>query len=455
MNKYNSFYKEKAIDFLHETSNEYDSILFEKEEETNVKIKNINYHIENKNLTQYEVILKCKTIFSDLLSKSNNPFYVYNTLQSILKSNNKEFLCDSFIDGEICIDTLFTPKTKNIIVLGAGVCGLYTSVNLKLLIPNCNVLVIDNRVLEDGYKKQYSRRWATQILKESIINLSIRKILGIMGNDGFIGCYINMFEMIYFLYARIIKIHFLFKKNYDSILSSLKNIDYIIDATGNRLNKNENIYCKNVFNAKSLGYNDNFIQQHYKMKRTDHKSFILSYYLNDNKIVTTKMNNSKNIFWNILKIINIEYKHLSKASALVEKYNALVKTNKFFIYVTNFIPELNKINIFINLSHKELSLFDNVDMSLDNFVNKGHLVEDSYLYNFFNELNTSNNKIIIEKKFYYRQYYNIQNKRNYFNAPLILIGDSVFCGDPRFNNGLSKHLKILNKCFKSIVNNYV
>ena len=92
-------------------------------------------------------------------------------------------------------------------------CGLYTAVNLKLLIPNCNVLVIDNRVLKDGYKKKYTRRWAMHIEETSIINLFAKKILGSMGKEGYVGSYINMFEMVYFLYARSIDIQFYLNEN--------------------------------------------------------------------------------------------------------------------------------------------------------------------------------------------------------------------------------------------------
>ena len=143
------------------------------------------------------------------------------------------------------------------------------------------------------------------------------------------------------------------------------------------------------------------------------------------------------------------------AKLISKKYNLLLKTNKLYLYVTNFKNEVNKINIYINLSRGELSMFDDVDVLLQDCLNRV-CFKNSYLSNFFRELqliNNSKDKIIIEKKFYYKQYFNIQTKKKYHNIPLISVGDSVFGGDPRFNNGLSKHLKILNSCFNSLASN--
>ena len=72
-----------------------------------------------------------------------------------------------------------------------------------------------------------------------------------MGKEGYVGSYINMFEMVYFLYAISIDIQFLFKREYNDILTSLKHINYIIDATGNRL-----IKCKEHLSNLVEKYND-------------------------------------------------------------------------------------------------------------------------------------------------------------------------------------------------------
>ena len=100
------------------------------------------------------------------------------------------------------------------------------------------------------------------------------------------------------------------------------------------------------------------------------------------------------------------------------------------------------------MSQGELIFFDNIDLSLEEYI-KRDCLKKSYLSFFFQELqviNKSKDKIIIEKRFYYKQYFNFQYKKKYYGIPLISVGDSVFGGDPRFNNGLSKHLRILNNC---------
>ena len=58
--------------------------------------KNIeqNYIIQHKHLTHDEVVLKCKRDLYNLIN-SNNLIYTYNLLESILNSNNKEYLCHS------------------------------------------------------------------------------------------------------------------------------------------------------------------------------------------------------------------------------------------------------------------------------------------------------------------------------------------------------------------------
>ena len=264
-----------------------------------------------------------------------------------------------------------------------------------------------------------------------------------------------MFEMVYFLYARIIDIQFLFRREYNDILTSLKHVSYIIDATGNRLFK-DNLNYSILYNKQSISYyNNNYIATHYKINKYDKRPFLINYYLSQDKQKVCVKFNHRNISWAMSKIINIDYKYLTYVSKLLEKYNHLLKTNKFYLYVTNFRNEINKINIYINLSQDELGIFDDVDVSLREYVNR-KCFKNSYLSLFFRELqlvNKSRDKIIIEKKFYYKQYFNIQNKKKYHGIPLISVGDSVFDGDPRFNNGLSKHLKILNRCFGLVATN--
>lgn len=161
-------------------------------------------------------------------------------------------------------------------------------------------------------------------------------------------------------------------------MTSLKHINYIIDATGNRLIKCKE-HLSNLFSKQSISYYDNnYISTHYKIKKYDKTPFILNYYLSKNKQNVCVKLKHRDISWAMSKIINIEYKYLTYVSKLVEKYNDLLKTNKFYLYVTNFRNEINKINIYINLSHSELSMFDDVHLSLRDCVNLA-CFKNSYL----------------------------------------------------------------------------
>ena len=54
----------------------------------------------------------------------------------------------------------------NILVIGAGCCGLFFSNNLKKKLGKLvNILVCDNRIEESGVREPYSRNWLTNLPK--------------------------------------------------------------------------------------------------------------------------------------------------------------------------------------------------------------------------------------------------------------------------------------------------
>ena len=58
----------------------------------------------------------------------------------------------------------------------------------------------------------------------------------------------------------------------------------------------------------------------------------------------------------------------------------------------------------------------------------------------------------IERPFSYCPYINMNPEKGYINDRQIFpIGDSFFCGHPKFGNGLSNHLKFINRLVEKIL----
>ena len=89
------------------------------------------------------------------------------------------------IDAKSLIQEHFTSDTINIVILGGGPVGLYFANAMmqlqgKGVISPMRILIIENRVHQEGYKKPYERDWVTGICKKVLKGVIDRRILGFL-----------------------------------------------------------------------------------------------------------------------------------------------------------------------------------------------------------------------------------------------------------------------------------
>ena len=400
-----------------------------------------NFYFQKKDYNKYIDLINN---YKDLEKKIN----------LINKLNKKNFFnCDSFYgknseDIYKELKLFFKNGEINIVILGAGPCGLYFANSLinNYTKKRVNILFIENRVSVDGFKKPYSRDWLMHILNSSInVDEKIKNILMDLGNKNFIGGKLNNLETLLFLSCKNLNIKFLFRKNYnlDEIIN--ENVTFIINATGNRFNKKmidhknyKELSYKNISFANNQFYFNNLKQvQNKEVKVFKSNNF---YNLSNENYIAN---------WCIVKIINIPIKKYDFCKNIIEKLN--FNENKFFIWKGNLSDDINECLIFINLEENEIKEFININekLKLKDAIKNLNLTNKKIIYLFKNLLKEDNN-IEIEPIFYYSPYF-IQTINQKINDKYIInIGDSYFNGDPKLGNGLALHIGFINNLIKMI-----
>ena len=126
-------------------------------------------------------------------------------LESLNCSENQILFADSF-SGDKSLNftgvqkNVFKKYQFNVVIIGAGPCGLYIANALKNKFKNkINILVLDNHCDELHFKKPFSRRWLTNLpIKyfNKYFNPAIRKLASSFGENGYIGLPMNLVELL-------------------------------------------------------------------------------------------------------------------------------------------------------------------------------------------------------------------------------------------------------------------
>ena len=125
------------------------------------------FKIEKQNINQY-----FDFTLSNLVNKLNGIKRIkekFHILETLNCSENKILFADSFSKDKVIgltdvQTTLFKEDRLNVIIIGAGPCGLYLSNALKYqLRDKINILVLDNHCNKRHFKKPFSRRWLSHI----------------------------------------------------------------------------------------------------------------------------------------------------------------------------------------------------------------------------------------------------------------------------------------------------
>jgi len=436
------------------------------EKEANDKITQFTIQEKGEKTTQYNsdshIKNKCISYLDDIYH-TKNIYLKYKKVLNITNDSNNITLKDSFYGNGSSVDEIFNNifsnnkcHTYNIVIFGAGPCGLYIANLLKLHYKEkIEILIIENRINKPHIKKIYSRKWLTNLPSPIFKgDDQIKEILMDLGKEHYIGCHINVFETLLYLSCRKMNVKFLFENIHIENLSCLKNqnIDLIFNATGNRLFQNKPVPTSIVnipFNFEKVKLNNlNYYGNNFN-PNTNISNIQLETH---NDILYSKYNNNL-IKWNIIKITNIPITKYDDLKRFVKILN--VQDNKLYLWKGTFKEEINECLIFINAMEPEIEMLMEINQNvrLENLINQSHLYKLNdkiivlcqylqYLY----PINT----IIIEKPFIYRPYINMKPIIAKYDHPIINIGDSIFNGDPKLGDGMGWHLDIINKIAESI-----
>jgi hypothetical protein len=149
---------------------------------------------------------------------------LYRALYTLTLSDESAMLLDSFPtvpESELkkTLSDQFSEDTINLIILGAGPIGLALANGLKgALGPKIKILIIENRVEAKHRKKPYAREWLTAIstnILSGFLAPEVLKLLETVGDNGYMGVPINIFESLLLLSNKALGVKFLFQRDYD------------------------------------------------------------------------------------------------------------------------------------------------------------------------------------------------------------------------------------------------
>ena len=404
----------------------------------------------------------------DYLNIEGNIVEKFKKLKGLIKSNNLNLINDSFghdIDNDIfnVQQNTFNDQGLNIVIIGAGVSGLFLANIIKnTLGREVNVLILDNRSNKKNTRKPFNREWLTHIpshIVQKYTSPNIKKLVECFGTNGLIGVPINILESILMLSCKDQGVKFYFSPKLDYSKLNSKFISFFFDATGGRLidceyfptNPTEiDIQVPNtVMDFKYTGLNQlhNFPTSkpyHLNIKLKASGAYHFPY-----------IGNSK-IYTHMFKVIGIPENLMKEVLDFIKPLNTI---NLFYAWNGALKDEINEGLVLINLTNKENDLLNSRiynSMNLKTFLKTNVDILSSLdrnIISFIQMLTTLdiNSLIRVEKPFSYLPYINLNAGLGHFNGKRIFpIGDSLFCGHPKVGNGLANHLKFINDLIEKI-----
>ena len=132
---------------------------------------------------------------------------------------------------------------STVLIIGAGCTGLAMANSLKVSFGSrFRVLVVERRTIARHYKKPCSRDWLTYVRLDALENLiddRVLRLLSRIGDQGFMGAPLSVFETLLLESCKALGVTFLFEQvdDYSSLIDL--GADVVIDATGGRLGTQE------------------------------------------------------------------------------------------------------------------------------------------------------------------------------------------------------------------------
>ena len=412
------------------------------------------FKIESQNINQYYAFTP-----SILVSKLNEIECIkekFHILDSLNCSENKILFADSFskdnsIDLRGVQTNLFKEDQINVVIIGAGPCGLYLSNALKhQLRHKINILVLDNHCDARHFKKPFSRRWLSDLpMKyfDKYFDSNIRKLANSFGKDGCIGLPINFIEVLLLISAKELGVNFYFDQNLDYSVLNNSLIDLVFDASGGRIpSTKQGTPMEQEITIQIPNISTNYQYAGIKnlpFKNVNSKKNILITLKEDGYYHYPHFNDT-GLFLRMMKLIQVPISLHPTLMKFVQNLN----NNRFYIWSGKLVDEINEILVLINLTIDEYDFLkrmvrniQRLSMDLIEKATENKEIRKDLLD--FLKICASNedDQIYITSPFISKTSINLRPLDQRINGIEVYpLGDSLFQGNPKVGNGLGTHL---------------
>ena len=404
----------------------------------------------------------------DELNSIKNTKDRFQKLKSINSPNNKILFCDNFseiknMDFEKAQKTVFKNESLNILILGAGPCGLFLANALKKkLAKDVNVLVLDTNCQQENFRKSFSRSWLSHLpmeLFEQYFNKNMKQLAGSFGRNGYIGLPINLIELLLFLSAKQNGVNFYFSGSPDYSFLNDKLIDLAFDASGGRIlykNQSPNRKSKISNNLQSKFLNFDFAGV---------KQFKSDSFASDGTIPIT-LKEAGHFYYphlcesqlclNSIKLTQIPASIHSSLLNYIKRNN---KSNRFYLWSGDLSDDLNELLVMANLFQEEYEYLCKSIISKEklngDFVLKAKKSQKIRvdLLDFLNFLISTgySSQIYMNKPFVHKPRINLFPLEQELGGVRVYpVGDSLFSGNPKVGNGLGTHIRYISELVETV-----
>ena len=402
----------------------------------------------------------------DELNKTSDLKRRFRKLEVLNSTWNKVLFSDSFseqynMDLIQAQEETFKGNELNVVVIGAGPCGLYLANALKhKLKDKINILVLDTNCRESHFKKHFSRRWLTHLKTkyfEDYFDYPMRCLAGSFGNNGYIGLPINLIETLLLISSKRVGVKFYFEKAFDYSMLDNSLVDFVFDASGGRLP----MVKKMKFQNKEL-----------KLKLPNFK--MMYHYSEVESRSNARKNNTKETWISLRRNGKYYYPHF-KGNRLALPMMKLTKlptsmhpvlidfvkldfNHRFFIWTGSLVDELNEILVIINLTKDEYIFFKDIihdteklSIEIINRAGKGRSVNEDLLRFLQICAADESNQIRVNSPFISEPLINLNPLDQEINGIVTYpVGDTLFRGNPKIGNGLRNHLDHISRLVEII-----
>lgn len=381
-------------------------------------------------------------------------------LNELTQEKTRSILADSFDetaseDMENEVRQVFSQQAMNVVILGAGLTGLALANMLKNTFKDkINILLLENRVFAQHYKKPYSRNWLTNIplsLLLGVMDKELTDVLGSLGTNGYIGAPINIFETLMLLSCKTLGVKFLFRKSADISFLKEADLDMVFDATGNRYKEisldtfpDEQI---NTINADLVAGRQ--LAKNYARfgVTTEPCQDIQNINLLAAENLLVPVYKQEPIKTAMIKVTGIPIAFFEGLFSSIQHANG---DNRFYLWPGTLQNEINQALLIVNLTPPEFEALQSyilapisIETFLANFEDWDILDKRfiDVLQKIAREVPTEYD-VRLEPPFLYEPYMlgYPQQWEKVNGAPLIRIGDSIYNGHVKCGNGIGSHL---------------